>query len=166
MPNVTPTDALSLAASTLRLTIADSATFRTWTNSANQAAALAKIFSGSAPAGTTAPFAVIEGPVDRWARDGGGARERWVGTAELVVRFRGSAPTEADSWDARFEFLNKVGAIARELRALFGRVGYFDADAWEALSPGPVRPTRTERVTAVGDYYELAFRAVTALVEQ
>jgi hypothetical protein len=158
---VSPTGPISLPLSHLRVLLADCAAFRSWVGAADQAAALARIHLCELPPPAAAgpgytddelvalrPCAVI----DLWTspRGFGDEPQSWrrlgspagpfAEAGKLALNLIDNvAAGDADSLvDAKFAFLNDVGATISDLLDLAGTDGYLNVTSVE-IYQGPGR---------------------------
>lgn len=134
-----PAGSISLAQERLRLVLANSARFRTWTDTATEAAALAKIHhealpppAGNATEHTVAeleayrPYAIVstDQEADGFSviRDAMGS---WKESGKLTLHLCEDIPSDLlnDLFEARLLFKNTVGVVIDEMRALADDAG-------------------------------------------
>lgn len=164
MPLTAPAGSISLAVDNLRTTLADSAMFRTWTATANQAAALARIYYESLPppgdknehtlAELTAyrPYALV------WTEPESGFTKRTDGfvaadeSGVMLMRFIQTVdPSIAnDPAEISRRFINTLGTILDEMIALSWGGGYLAISEMK-LEFGPYRGDPDEK-SSQGDY--------------
>lgn len=157
---VTPTGMLSTQVDRLRHTVAGSATFRSWTSTASETLALARVLPAYTDGAATLPIAWVEWQKFRRDLDGFGSQNWWDAddANALMVGFRASI-SDTDPADALYAFTNKIGAILTEMEALFGTSStYFDGASYEIIE-GPERSDEDESAS-IGAFYEVlvAFR--------
>lgn len=153
---VTPAGMVSLPLHYLRLSIADSAAFRTWVGASTQAEALARIYINRETT-PTRPFAVVAW--DRnWSREAisGGGRNYFEQRGDLMLMFEDDIADGLDEADAYFTFTNTVGAIIEDIEELAGQAGYLNVVSI-AVENGPARPTEDEK-QETSDYYQALYR--------
>lgn len=152
---VTPTGHLSLPLDYLRKTVAASASFQSWTGTADATAALARVHLVNAAPAATRPLAAID-----WARNHSSTREAdgthaWFtrqGTLSLLLR--DTIATSTSDEDAALDFLNKVGALWADMEALAGTSGYLDIQSIRIVQ-GPERPEEDEVKALAFDFYQV-----------
>jgi len=160
MPLSAPQGSISKAVDNLRVTLADSTTFRTWVGAVDQATALVKINYESLPppadknehtlAELTAyrPYALLWTSPENGFRlshfdnESGVMMLRFVQTVEIIIA--------DDAAEIARRFLNTLGAIFDEIMALNRVGGYLATEAIE-LESGPFRADADE-AAAQGDY--------------
>jgi len=172
---VSPTGPISLPLSHLRLLVADCTAFRTWVGAANQAAALAKIHLCELPAPaapgsgytttelqTLRPCAIV----DLWTpiRGYGEQPQAWqmrgeggpfLESGKLTLDFLDDVDVTdaAVLSDAKFRFLNNVGAVVDQMLDLSGSDGYLNANRIEVYQ-GPGRADERMQET-YGDHWRV-----------
>jgi len=148
---VTPTGMLSLPVSYLQTTVANSATFRTWTGTANPTAALARIHVGRAAGTATHPLACV-GFANGFNRTSD-SLDVWEQNNTLQLMFRDDFSSALNEQDAYYTFSNQVGAIMLEMEALFNDAGYLDVFEWSIIT-GPSR-TKDNEAQTLGNFFEV-----------
>jgi len=133
---VTPTGFLSVTIDALRRTVAASTTFQSVTSSADATAALAHVFYGKASdhiAAQVPPRAIIDFDETETEQDGGIGSS---GTLSVVIQIPvGSSYVQSATYlvdetkwsDAWLDFMNKIGAIWREMDELIKSAQYVTA---------------------------------------
>jgi len=133
---VSPTGFLSVTIDALRRTIAGSSTFQTVTGSASATEALDHIFYGKASdhiAAQVPPRAIIDFDETSDEQDGGIASS---GTLSIIIQIpvgssyvqSGTYHIDETKWnDAWLDFMNKIGAIWREMSVLIASGQYITA---------------------------------------
>lgn len=167
MPLTAAAGSISLAVDNLRVTLADSAAFRTWSGTSTQAAALARIYYESLPPPTdknehtlvelTAlrPCALVwTEPTSGFTlrHDSQGSSFGYNESGVMMIRFLQTVDPAivADAAEIARRFLNAIGTILDELAASAGVAGYIASEELE-LEFGPYRGEVDERATQ-GDY--------------
>ena len=150
----TPSGRLSLPLHYLRLTLADSATWRTRIGVSTQAASLAKIhYIRVAGASVTSPIAVVEwveGPKFTGATDSiTSAGYDQNGMMRLIIQETVSGTGEADQFN---NFANWIGATIADMLVLSRQAGYLNIIDLDTQN-GPQRPSEEEQQT-LGDTYQ------------
>lgn len=145
-----PTSPLGKALESLRTLIASSASFQAWVGAASLEAALEHVhlFSVETP---NQPFVVID--IEEWKTDKlGEPAGPWGahGAFWILWEARPNPAYSSNDADAGLEFIDRVDAIAEEMRAAAGQN---TAIALEELQPtaGPGRTDKTTRAGADGD---------------
>ena len=113
------TQALPLAKKNVATMLSNSATFKTWVEAANAAAALANIIVSASDAATMpSPFALIF--AKRFHREKISQAPTWRDHAEIRIIFGGVVPAEYESNEAQavLWWEEKIGAIQAELEPL------------------------------------------------
>lgn len=104
-----------------RRLLANSATFRTWTGTADEAGALARAHEIQADASATFPFALVY-PGERYGGrkigEGGSGSGTYGRGGTVAVELAGSVASGASEIDAFREFVNKADAILDEILEL------------------------------------------------
>lgn len=119
----TPSGGLSTSLDNFLATVAGSATWISWSGSANAAEAKEKIEIGGV-ADPTYPCAIATpNAEDLFESYGGGDGETYLDTGTFWLLFRAEI-SESNRKDEFFAFRNKVGDIIDEIKALAGTPGY------------------------------------------
>ena len=150
---VAPTGIASLPLKYLRDSLAECASFQTWTGAANAAAALAFVhYVGTTT--LTLPVAFVSWGGDaRWRMNAGGVRNHTEqeGDLELVLRGAVSTSTDAGEPDESMTLMNLAGAVIAELLLLAGTGGFLDI---VGISHGePMRPRKA--ATTASDFVQV-----------
>jgi hypothetical protein len=153
------TGPLSIPMNALRVLIANTSEFQTWTGTGDADAAAGRIYLAGVDADdATRPFAVISHGA-RWEarRYAGGARNWFLTTGSLRVLFEAAidAGDVDDHEDAESAFLGDVGGIMSAALDLSGSDDYLSLDTVE-LEFGPARSDEDE----AEDYYQARFECV------
>lgn len=150
----TPTGRLSLPLHYLRLTLADSATWRAWFSAADQAASLARIhYIRVAGSAVTSPIATVEWDTFKYTQSTGSVSSAGYdqdGLLKLLIQETVSGTGDADQFN---NFANRIGAITAEMLVLARQAGYLIITEMD-LNGGPHRPSEEERQT-LGDIYQV-----------
>ena len=155
--SVTPTGPLSKPLNRLRTLLSESATWQTWTGSADATEALEHIYLVEAdPDEVTRPFAVVGFGDSYNARaEAGGAGQVYVDGGELFLMFEDEPDSEHSAADAELTFLNNVGNSLSEMLEISGTDAYLTIEEI-TLDWGPARSRREEGDE--DDYYQIAWR--------
>jgi hypothetical protein len=144
----TPTGKESLALGYLRDTIAESATFKTWTGTSDSTAAKAKVFYSSAASGTY-PCAVIN--TDDFSREqiaDGTAMQKGA----VLLEFYDDYAAATSEGDALLDMLNKTGAVVDEMMAAANAPGMLNISEVNRLGM-PFKVSDEEAATSEKVYY-------------
>lgn len=156
----TPTYIWSVAMSNLEDLIANCAGFRTWTGTADVAAAKARIYL-VATESTTKPFALIsQGDDFNIDSHSGGTAQFYETSGSLFLRFDDDVNPSytADPENAEMEFTNAIGLIFEQMMALSGTSGYMHIYNIQKMY-GPRREDRDEKSSG-GQYNQAKFNIV------
>lgn len=146
---------LSLAVDGVRDALSQSTTFRTWTGTANAAAAKLRALPVESLTTETLPHATLLAVDCARERTGGaGAGSLWSGDVVVSVLFRETI-SQADTTDAYYAFMNTVGAVWAEVEAqAVAKTRYAD-----------IRTIRLARTAQRPDYQEANASNVTQFYE-
>lgn len=156
---VSPAGPISLTLDHLRNSIAGSTSFRTWTGTANEAAALVRVHAvenRTALGSADMPFAVVNWLPDyRRIGHADGSARQFRQEGSLMVTFRGEivSPNAAEP-DAAYSFLNNVGAVMNDMEALSATATYLSISGMTFINP-PHRPEEDEVKELKLDFYQL-----------
>lgn len=133
---VTATGIYSIPISLVASTIAHSSTFQTWTTTANEAAALARVhkYRLADPFSATLPYAVV-GYNSFSRNDDINAGAVMMSDAVLGVKFRNTSTLGAV--DAIDTLMNNIGAIQVEMEAVRRTASYLGITGIELDGGGP-----------------------------
>ncbi len=153
------TSRLSKPIDFLRDTIANSATFITWTGSANAAAAKLKVFvneQGSPDEDlplSAMPLAIVQWEsFDRFFTSKG-ENNLFESDGSLSLRFYAGITDDDNEESALYEFLNNVGAVIDEMGQLAGTAGFLDITR-KSMSSMPQRAD-VNGEQQLGKYYTM-----------
>lgn len=135
-----PAGILMLPQEYLRVTLADSATFRTWVGAATQAAALAKIHHealppGAGPEHTLAELQAARPCVIVWTRpedgftrimDAVNPPNQYSQVGSLMARFLDDVTASQGEAEIAIQFKNRLGVVLDEMGELAGLPGYLN----------------------------------------
>jgi hypothetical protein len=148
----TPSGILSLPLSYLRASLSNSSTFRTWTSTANPAAALARIHYGRAAGTATLPLAIVA-PSGVFARTRPAVGHWEYAVPTLDLSFRASiTPGTADA-DAVLDLYNTVGACMTDIEALADTAGCLSMTAWRIQNDVFIVRADDDEGQVIGEHY-------------
>jgi CO dehydrogenase/acetyl-CoA synthase alpha subunit len=155
---VTPSGMISLPVGRMRTMLARSAAFRTWTGTADETAALARIHAFTFNSDNdTFPLAMVDiGAIDRERNViTNGIRFESTGNSSVRVYLSEQVAADAIEPDAGYTFANTVGAIIDEAEKQAGAKDTLHITRTTMIA-GPARVALDDR-PQVGDYYEAVF---------
>ena len=138
----------------LRTSIANSATFRTWTSTASVALAKVRAYRISLPVGsTTLPCALVDvGDAQHEAIALGTS----MSTGTLNVVFMMAASDSHNDGDAAYTLLNAAGEIVREMAEKVGTAACLNIGAVRRTSR-PERASEDEETELGEDFYRIDY---------
>lgn len=164
---VAATGDLGLLISAIRTMVAKSSVWQTWTGTANETAAKARVAFGLEPSpGVLSPNALV-GLLDGGGNKvSGGAQDFHDQSTDVLLAFTADVPeayaTKALAGEAYLDFLNHFEGVMAEVLALCGTPGYPTCQGWKLMQP-PVRvfPEDAEFLErsgedALGNFHEVA----------
>lgn len=162
----TPTGPISLAQQRARILLADSATFRTWTGTASQAAALNRIHlkrmatvpTSKAEWIAARPFCIVDLPENNafvMEKTAGGRGNYYVESGAIMLQFESEVADPDDLEDSRRIVENQLGVIFSEMWDLSGNDGATEVGGTTAylnmrgvdLVYGPIGTADDEKAT-------------------
>lgn len=144
---------------TLRRMVAASATFQSWTSSANATEAKTHVhLVAITDASAARPFAIVRYAEDADHREDAsawGATQLFIDQGSIELGFEADvADGDADSHeDAELAFVNDIGQIMEDVNDIAGTDDYLILRGWEVVR-GPARAHPSEEHSE-GDYYQI-----------
>lgn len=131
--------------------VSQSAAFQSWTESANAAAALERVYYFKAPGDAAHPFCIVDCGNLHQGKNVGGSIPALMAQSGVYVYFEDEADTETDMAEALAQFINHAGEVLLEVfeqggnGSSYAPVLHLERDYGPEVTDGPQKHTEGKR---------------------